>query len=320
MKLFATITGSYPPITPPASTEDSIKRAVQDQLDAGLDILVDGQIESDIAGIFAGHMEGFSDRVGRYPIHKKIIPSRQPITVSAFLYAKSLAPGKRFKAHLTGPTFLAQSSEVGRISPYTKNSDRDLIFDIAYALAEEAKALSTSKAEYIQIDEPSFAYGANIETGLEAIEIITKHIKHPILHVCGDIRHIFNQLLSARVEILSVEGHFLRRLISINSYKLSNNKKKIAYGCMPVNIDHVESSRRLVREIVEAIDLYGIENMWAVTPNCGLRLIESTENAQKERLGLRIIKRLSEVAREVERFFDSRGKNDESKNNETKSK
>ena len=320
MKLFATITGSYPPVTHSASTEESIKRAVKDQLDAGLDILVDGQVESDIAGIFAGHIEGFSDRVGRYPVHKKITPSGHPITVSSFLYAKSLARGKRFKAHLTGPTFLAQTSEVGRTSPYIKNSDRNLILDIAYALAEEAKALSTAKAEYIQIDEPSFAYGANIEIGLEAIEIITKHIKHPILHVCGDIRHIFNQLLSAHVEILSVEGHFLRRLININSYKLSINSKKIAYGCMPVNTDHVESSRRLVREIVEAIDLYGSENIWAITPNCGLRLIESTEKTQKERLGLRIITRLSEVAREVERFFDSRGKNDESENKKNKPK
>lgn len=320
MKLFATITGSYPPIPHPASTEDSIKRAVKDQLDAGLDILVDGQIESDIAGIFAGHIKGFSNRVGRYPVHQKITPPEQPITVSSFLYAKSLAPESQFKAHLTGPTFLAQSSEVKDTSPYIKNSDRNLIIDIAYALAEEAKALSDAGAEYIQIDEPSFAYGANLEDGLDAIKIITKNIKRPILHVCGDIRHIFNQLLSASVEILSVEGHFLRRLININSYKLSDNNKRIAYGCMPVNTDHIESSRRLVREIVEAIDLYGIENMWAITPNCGLRLIESTEKSQKERVGLNIIKRLSEVAREVERFVDSRGKNDEGQNKKFKSK
>jgi len=309
MELIATITGSYPPLPYSASNEDSINRAINDQIDAGIDLLVDGQVESDIAGIFAGHIEGFSNRIGRYPVIKKITHQESPITVSSFLYAKSLAQGKRFKAHLTGPTFLAQSSEVGIDSPYTKNSDSALIFDIAYALAEEAKALTDAGAEYIQIDEPSFAYGANIRDGLAAIEIITKHIKHPILHVCGDTRHILNQLLSANVEILSVEGQYLRRLININANKLSSNNKKIAYGCMPVNTDHIESLRRLKREIVEAIDLYGVENMWAITPNCGLRLIESNEKSQKERLGLKIMKRLAEVARQVEKFVDSRENN-----------
>ena len=310
MKLIATTTGSYPPLPPPASIEDSIKRAIKDQLDAGIDLLVDGQVESDIAGIFAEHIKGFSNRAGRYPIYQKITPPEHPITVSSFLYAKSLAPEKQFKAHLTGPTFLAQSSEIRDTSHYAKNTDRKLVFDIAHALAEEAKALSAAGAEYIQIDEPSFTYGANLDDGLAAIEIITKHIKHPILHVCSDIRHIFNRLLSANVEILSVEGQHLRRLININSNILSSNKKKIAYGCMPVNTNHIESPRRLIREIVEAVDLYGVENLWAITPNCGLRLIESDEISQKEQLGVKIIKRLAEVARKVEHFINSREENE----------
>lgn len=306
MKIIATITGSYPPLPPPSSKEESIKRAVKEQIEAGLDILVDGQVESDIAGIFAGHIKGYSSRVGRYPVHSRITAPDHPITVSSFLYAKSLAPDRSFKAHLTGPTFLAQSSEVLDGSPYTTNVDRHLIFDIAHALVEEAKALSFAGAEFIQIDEPSFAYGANIKDGLDAIDIITKHIKHPILHVCGDTRHIFNQLLTSSVEILSVEGQFLRRLIHINSNKLSSSKKKIAYGCMPVNTGNIENPRRLIREIIEAIDLYGTENIWGITPNCGLRLIESNEKSRKERLGFEMIKKLVEVARKVEHFIVSR--------------
>ncbi len=310
MKLIATTTGSYPPLPLPASNEDSIKRAIKDQLEAGLDLLVDGQVESDIAGIFAGHIDGFSSRVGRYPIDNKVKPPEHPITVASFLYAKSLAPEKQFKAHLTGPTFLAQSSEIRNPTYYSKNTDRKLVIDIAFALAEEAKALSAAGADYIQIDEPSFAYGADVEVGLEAIEIIAKHIKHSILHVCSDTRHIFNKLLSAKVDILSVEGQHLRRLISVNSTTLVNSHKKIAYGCMPVNDNHIESPRRLIREIVEAVDLYGADNLWAITPNCGLRLIESDEKSQRERLGLKIISRLAEVARKVEQFINAREKNE----------
>src|SRR5215208_2421089 len=105
MEIIATTTGSYPPLPGDISFESSIERAVSDQVKAGLDLLSDGQVRSDIAGIFATKIPGIGKRAGRYPVDGKIEIPEKPITLDDYMLATKLARGIPVKAHLTGPTF-----------------------------------------------------------------------------------------------------------------------------------------------------------------------------------------------------------------------
>ena len=52
---------------------------------------------------------------------------------------------------------------------------------------------------------------------------------------------------------------------------LAQHGKKICYGCIRVDQPDVERLGMLQRVLERAIDRFGIENISAVTPNCGLR-------------------------------------------------
>ena len=87
MKLIATTTGSYPPI-PNGSKEMSIRRAIQDQIEAGMDLLVDGDFRSNIDDVFSSISRGIQSQLGDYIIIDKVNLPNRPLTVDDYLFAK----------------------------------------------------------------------------------------------------------------------------------------------------------------------------------------------------------------------------------------
>jgi|SaaInl7_200m_RNA_FD_contig_123_14613_length_971_multi_2_in_0_out_1_2 5-methyltetrahydropteroyltriglutamate--homocysteine methyltransferase len=126
MTLKTSTTGSYPPIFDPDLTfhadadsehefkiQKSIKRAVEDQLRLGIDILVDGQVRDDIVSLFAKHLPAFDEKQLPYRIAGKIQPLGEGITVDDYKQAVDLVPegnNKPVKAHVTGPMTIARGS------------------------------------------------------------------------------------------------------------------------------------------------------------------------------------------------------------------
>jgi 5-methyltetrahydropteroyltriglutamate--homocysteine methyltransferase len=296
-----TITGSYPPIVDeegkPASVKDSIRRAVDDQIAAGLDLLTDGQIRADIVSLFARHIPGFEGDQLPYSVADRITPAPKPITVDDHLFAKSLAPGRPFKAHITGPTIMAQTATVDlNRSPYQSNRDPSLILDIARALAQEARAVrGQGGARYIQIDEPSLGFGADLEVALQAVDLIAAEVEYPILHICGDVRHILKSVLDMEhVKAISIEGKYLRQMAWLEKEVLAEHGKQIGYGCIRVDTSQERSVATIQRDIAYAVQRLGAESIWAVHPECGLRqrtrdvaldkvtrMVEATRNLEK---------------------------------------
>jgi 5-methyltetrahydropteroyltriglutamate--homocysteine methyltransferase len=280
MTIQTTLTGSYPPLLG-VSPEESMRHAVSEQIKAGIDLLVDGQIRHDIASLFAPALPGIEGKHLPYQVQTQIELPQTPISLADYQLAKQLANGRPVKAHVTGPTFLAQSCQVvGDV--YKPYPDTQLVTDIAMALAREVHFLHTDGgAEYIQIDEPSFAFGADLKLGLEAIKILVAAAPQAtfILHVCGDVTDIFTTLLDAPVSILNLEGAVLRKL-DVSETKLQAHQKRIAYGCISVNTDleGMESERQVKRDVSWARERLGAA-LWGITPNCGLRL-SSPELAQ----------------------------------------
>lgn len=271
--MVTTVVGSYPTgIT--INTEDDVRKAIEiavaDQDELGVQIISDGQVRSDMVGIFAMNMKGYKKIGARYHITGRIEVPDKPATVDDYRYAKKISK-KKVKGIITGPTTMAKSSVVDASSPYKSNTDPELIFDLAYAQAAEARALMQAGAEVIQIDEPFFSVDADLETGIKAVNIVAKNIEIPAMHVCGDIRPIFKKLLETNVRILDHEFAVSKNLEAMDKGLIESYCKTIGFGCVDSTTNTVESVDQIEKTIRAGIEKIGKKNMW-IDPDCGMRM------------------------------------------------
>lgn len=271
--MVTTVVGSYPTgIT--IKTEDDVRTAIEiaiaDQEKAGVQVISDGQVRADMVGIFALNLKGYRKIGPRYHVVDRIDVPDHPATVGDYQYAKKIAKAK-VKGIITGPTTMAKSSVVDKSSPYKSNTDPELIYDLAYAQAAEARALAQAGAEIIQIDEPFFSVGADLEVGIKAVNIVAKNIDTPAMHVCGDIRPIFKQLLETNVRILDHEFAKSSNLDAMDKDLIESHGRIIGFGCIDSTSNVVESVEQIEKSIRAGIEKIGKKNMW-IDPDCGLRM------------------------------------------------
>jgi len=271
--MVTTVVGSYPTGIK-VQSEDDVKKAIEiavaDQEKAGISIISDGQVRTDMVGIFAMNTPGYRKEGNRYKVVGRIDVPDKPATVSDYLFTKKIAKVK-VKGIITGPTTMAKTSSVKKSSPYKSNTDPELIYDIAYAQAAEARALAQAGADIIQIDEPFFSVDADLEVGIKAVNIITKNIETPAMHVCGDIRPIFKKLLEANAAILDHEFARSKNLDAMDKDLIESHGKIIGFGCVDTTTNTVETVDQIEKTILAGIDRIGKKNMW-VDPDCGMRM------------------------------------------------
>jgi 5-methyltetrahydropteroyltriglutamate--homocysteine methyltransferase len=289
MTLKTSTTGSWPPTYDPDKpirhlpieeqnrmVHESIERAIRDQIELGIDILVDGQVRDDIVSLLAPKIPGYEGETLPYRVVGRIQPAGEPITVQDYVYAKALADGRPLKAHITGPMTLARATLVEAESPYDSRNDRKLVYDLALALGQEARYLVGAGAEIVQIDEPALADGVDLDLAFEAMKQIIEigEIPFSALHICKNITRILDDVLTrSPVKMVSIEGKWLRRdeLDHINQDYLARCGKHIGLGCIEVrkySIDRLTSVQNFLDLMVARL---GEEYIWAAMPNCGLR-------------------------------------------------
>ncbi len=280
--MITTVVGSYPTgiaVMSEGDVQNAIEIAVRDQVRAGVDIVSDGQVRADMVGIFAMNMPGYRKEDGRYMVVDRIDVPDLPATLKDYLFARKISKAK-VKGIVTGPTTMAKSSIIGRGSPYKSNSDPELIFDLAYAQAAEVRALAAAGAEIIQIDEPFFSVGADLETGIRAVNIVAKAAETPAMHVCGDIRPIFKKLLEANVKVLDHEFSKSKNLEAMDRELIEAHDKTIGFGVLDTATDEIESPDKVEQTIRQGIEKIGKNNMW-IDPDCGMRMRKKDVAFQK---------------------------------------
>ena len=289
MALKTSTTGSWPPTYDPDKTirhlpveeqdrivHESIERAIHDQIELGIDVLVDGQVRDDIVSLFAFKLPGYEGGTLPYRAVDRVRPADEPITVQDYLYAKRLAGDRPLKAHITGPMTLARATLVDAESPYQSRNDPNLVLDLARALGQEARYLVEAGAEIVQIDEPALADGVDLGLAFEAMKQIVEigEIPFPGLHICKNVTRILDDVLSrSPAKMVSIEGEWLRRgeLNHINRDYLSRCGKQIGLGCIEVSNYSIERLRAVQNFLDFMLDRLGEEHIWAAMPNCGLR-------------------------------------------------
>jgi 5-methyltetrahydropteroyltriglutamate--homocysteine methyltransferase len=290
----STVVGSFPvEVKEPSSAKDklrnafgaydpfkeAIKSSVIAQLDAGVDIISDGQVRGDMVSIFTKFIPGMKIVDGNTEIVSKIRNPTQDISVKDLQYAKkvmknyfngTIPEGKGVKGIITGPNTIVHSS---RIAGFYKSKE-DAIIDLAHSLKFEVDAIA-KKVEpvYIQVDEPFLSTGmVDMKTAREAIDILHDGLEIPLaMHVCGILKDAFTDISRFNVDILDFEfaGNNVNLGVLEKNASLVSGKK-IGFGCVDSSVNTVDDESDVDELVKKAIEIVGKDNL-ILDPDCGLR-------------------------------------------------
>ncbi len=265
--------GSYDPFKP------AIESAVIAQLDAGVDIISDGQVRGDMVSIFTKYIPGMKIEGGNTFIVGKIRNPTREISIDDLKYAKkvmsqyyggNIPEGNGVKGIITGPNTIIHSS---RIQSFYKNKE-DAIIDLAHSLKYEVDAIAKKvKPVYIQVDEPFLSTGmVDMKTAREAIGIIRDGLEIPLgMHVCGILDATFKEISKFDVDILDFEfagNNVNLGVLEKNTSLISN--KKLGFGCVDSSVNTVDDIEDIDALVRKAIEVVGKDNL-LLDPDCGLR-------------------------------------------------
>ena len=265
--------GAYDPF------KEAIKSSVIAQLDAGVDIISDGQVRGDMVSIFKKYIPGMKIEDGNTFIVGKIRNPTQEISINDLQYAKKvmtdyyggkIPEGKGVKGIITGPNTIVHSS---RIQSFYKSKE-DAIIDLAHSLKVEVDAIA-KKVEpvYIQVDEPFLSTGmVDMKVAREAIGIIKDGLDVPLaMHVCGLLNDAFKDLATFDIDILDMEfagNNVNLGVLEENAYLLKD--KMVGFGCVDSSVNEVDDVSDVDELVSKAIDIVGKDKL-LLDPDCGLR-------------------------------------------------
>jgi 5-methyltetrahydropteroyltriglutamate--homocysteine methyltransferase len=270
-----TVIGSIPVV---GEGTEAIRTAVNDQLEAGIDVISDGQTRKDMVAYYADHIPGFKVEDGRTQIVGRIKPPEETPVSKDLIFAKNLAKGRaEVKAIITGPVTMVFFSELSPTAPYRGFRDEALYRDMAEALAVEADLIQREGFFYFQIDEPSFSIGAPMSLAKAAIEKTISGIKGTkALHACGNLKRTFADIV--KIDGLDVLSFAFKDYVSnfdtVGRRVIEDYSKRLGVGCVSSlenKVEDVDTIRGVVRK---ALDVYGVDNVAWIHPDCGQRALE----------------------------------------------
>jgi 5-methyltetrahydropteroyltriglutamate--homocysteine methyltransferase len=286
----AKILGSYDRFIP------ALEIAIRDQINAGIDVISDGQVRGDMVEVFARNIPGMVVEDNTPKILRKITPANQSIGAHDLEIALKIANKiskdfkksskdrsellvegdfntnfKGIKGIITGPTTLVLSSRIEGF--YNRDKKEKIIKDMAMALKKEVEYLQKAGAAMIQIDEPFISTGvADLSSAKNAIKIITNNLEIPVsMHVCGNIGEVFKDILNFPVQIIDCEFAGIPANIQTLEQEY-NGSKKIGFGCIDTKVEGVEKVDNVINLLKNGVEVIGEENM-IVDPDCGMRML-----------------------------------------------
>jgi 5-methyltetrahydropteroyltriglutamate--homocysteine methyltransferase len=181
--------------------EDAVIVAIHDQIEAGLDVITDGeQSRLDFNLSFYGYLNGIEanerplrvfgppahDQRGKHAIVEEITAPRGLGVVEEYERLKRLAPGSpTLKASVPGPYTLS-----GRLIPNERFSDRYAVTEALVPIVRaELEALVRAGCTEITVDEPSMSCYAYKEDTRHFVEIFNRTVA-PVVGKCRLSTHL----------------------------------------------------------------------------------------------------------------------------------
>lgn len=270
--------------------EDATRVVVADQIDAGVDIVTDGELRRQrfVYETFE-HLSGLERvppvrRLGiagydmaPHFIARDVIEANAGLgLVEEFEALTRFAPDCHRKIALPGPLTFALSVDLGE-------RGRDVVIDeLVTIVRNELVALASAGADYIQIDEPGLPHAPHGLSMVEAADVINRcHAgiaARIAVHVCfgnnagrpfADRRL---QPLMAAMETLTCEQLMLefanREMADLDLLPRLAERFDIAAGVIDVKNFRIETAADVARRIEQCLAVVASDKL-AVTADCG---------------------------------------------------
>ena len=288
--------------------EDAVIAAIHDQVNAGLDVITDGeQTRLDFNLSFYGFIQGIEnndtetrrfgppahDQRGKNSIVGELSAPDGLGAVKEFQRLKRLAPaGHILKASVPGPYTLS-----GRLLPNSRYKNR---YDITEALLpivrSELEALVEAGCTEITVDEPSMSCYAYKEDTNRFVDIFNRTVK-PVLGKCNLSTHLcFGNFKGRPVGYRSLKPmlpDFLDMTVDEIHIEMANRefaeiellapfaeKMKVAVGVIDVKNYYIETVEDVVERIKKCLKYVPAEKL-SVAPDCGLSQTARWASRQK---------------------------------------
>lgn len=282
--------GAYGPQDMRETQDDAVDLALRDQEDAGVDIITDGEMRrvGFFTAEFYGHMTGLRElppqrKVGiaghdqreSYVAEADVTAPNGLGVVEEYRYVRTRTQ-RPVKVTCPGPYTLA-----GRIKPGAVYKDR---IEVAYALADivnrELKNVVAEGADFIQLDEPSYAvHATGLDEFVRLFNTTVAGVNAKIgIHLCfGNFvgrpvarrtyRSIFPQILDMQASQFALE-FANRELAEINLWQEFPSDRELAAGLVDVKNYYIEKPEDVAERIRAALRYVAADKL-TITPDCG---------------------------------------------------
>jgi len=261
------------------AVEDEVTtEAIADQVEAGIDLVTDGQIRwEDGQTHFARRLRGFSiNGLQRYfdtniyfrePVAEGAVAWTAPITVGEFTFARDHS-ARPVKAVITGPFTLATLSRNAHYPTFAA-----YVTALAGALNAELRALAGAGASVIQVDEPALCrhkgeyplFAGAMRALLEGVTARTI-----LCTYFGDVRDVYPQILDLPFAVIGLDfvaGH--RNWEVLRSAPFT---KDLQCGLLDARNTRIETTEEIVAAVRRVADLVPPERMM-LAPSAGLEFL-----------------------------------------------
>lgn len=271
-----------------AVMKDEIQRAVKEQEEIGLDVLVHGEAErNDMVEYFGQQLQGYAftdygwvqsygSRCVKPPIIASDVHRPQAMTVRWSQYAQSLTH-KPMKGMLTGPiTMLCWSFTREDISL------KEQAFQLALALSEEVLDLEKAGITMIQVDEPALREGlplrkrdwqAYLRWAVDAFRLSVAKVQDSTqihTHMCyAEFNDIIEAIAELDADVITIETSRsnMELLQAFEDFQYPND---IGPGVYDIHSPIVPTQQWMEQLLEKAAQAIPAEQLW-VNPDCGLK-------------------------------------------------
>src|SRR5215207_6118836 len=284
--------------------DDAVSIAVQDQLEAGLDVITDGeQTRLDFNLSFYGFIEGIElesspprrfgppahDQRGKHKVIGELRAPRGLGTVEDFnrlhriaqSAVRHLANPATLKASVPGPYTLS-----GRLLPNEQYRDRYALTEGLLPLVRrELEALVAAGCREVTVDEPSMSCYAHKEDPKRFVEIFNRTVEpvvgkcHLSTHLCfgnykgravGPRRYapMFPAFLDMNVDEIHVEMAS-REFAELDLIREIAKTKDVAVGIIDVKSYYIETPEDVASRVRSCLKFAAADRL-SFAPDCGL--------------------------------------------------
>ncbi len=277
--------------------EDAVIVAIHDQMEAGLDVITDGeQSRLDFNLSFYGYLQGIEpnekplrvfgppahDQRGKHHIVGVLAAPRGLGVVEEYDRLKRLVPNRpTLKASVPGPYTLS-----GRLNPNTQYPDRYAITQALLPIVRaELEALVKAGCQEITVDEPSMSCYAYKEDTKRFVDIFNRTVEgvygrtHLSTHLCfgnykaravGPRRYapMFPDFLEMQVDEIHLEMAS-REFSELEIIEEIARVKDVAVGIVDVKSYYIETPDDIASRVRHCLK-YAPPERLSFAPDCGL--------------------------------------------------